>query len=343
MKGILLTLTLSLSVIFTTFGQIYSTRFAVSTPHLDSLIENCKPSSKQKWIDRKTYSTPKYFDLYSNGKNFIQVKWNSVGSILETKLLSKENKAIYSIDKNSKLSTEGLDWNPNKHLTIVSINSPKNTIFKIEESGAMPLKVTYETSIELPDSILVEKHLNGYPELSILNLENQPSSIQIGFPKSLMTIQPLKELSVDSTQFINFTSNIDDNLSRENFIKYLTHNLNEYSFFTENNLEYRTNGQDTLLILDSYPRFDGSIEYYLSKKIKYPKQSRKDKIQGTIEIEFTVTEVGEIKGIKLTKGINEELNNVALNVVQNMPKWIAGKQNGKSVSVTMKLPITFKL
>ena len=40
-----------------------------------------------------------------------------------------------------------------------------------------------------------------------------------------------------------------------------------------------------------------------------------------------------------TPGLNEE----AIRVIQLMPKWNSGKQNGKAVSVALTLPIKFRL
>ena len=46
---------------------------------------------------------------------------------------------------------------------------------------------------------------------------------------------------------------------------------------------------------------------------------------------------------KIIKGINSELNNEALRVVNKMPDWKPATSNGKAVTSVFKLPIQLEI
>jgi len=94
--------------------------------------------------------------------------------------------------------------------------------------------------------------------------------------------------------------------------------------------------------VDQMPEFTGgqdSLNKFIHINFKYPKGYKTEKISDKIYVTFVVEKNGKIKDAKILKGINQELDKEALRVVNAMPKWIPGKNNGKSVSVNFNLPI----
>lgn len=94
------------------------------------------------------------------------------------------------------------------------------------------------------------------------------------------------------------------------------------------------------------PAFPGGIDklvQYLSTEIQYPKKSRKKGIEGLVIVGFIVNEDGSISEVKILQGVNDELDNEAMRVVSMMPKWTPGAEDGKTLRVSCKLPIRFKL
>ena len=51
---------------------------------------------------------------------------------------------------------------------------------------------------------------------------------------------------------------------------------------------------------------------------------------------------GSITKAKVAKSVYPFLDEEALRVVNGMPKWLLGKQSGKTVRTRMVIPITFK-
>ena len=95
--------------------------------------------------------------------------------------------------------------------------------------------------------------------------------------------------------------------------------------------------------VDSMPEFDGSLKQYLERKLKYPQLARERNVIGRVTVEFIVNEDGIISNTRIVKGIGAGCDEEALRVVNAMPKWRPGKQNGKPVKVYLILPISFQL
>lgn len=99
-------------------------------------------------------------------------------------------------------------------------------------------------------------------------------------------------------------------------------------------------------MVEEMPRFgtkEADLSVYLSKNIKYPESARKSGVEGTVYINFVVGSDGIVRDAKVLKSASPELDKEALRVVQSMPAWSPGLQKGKPVSVSMNLPVKFKL
>ncbi|HEX5001857.1 MAG TPA: TonB family protein [Bacteroidia bacterium] len=97
---------------------------------------------------------------------------------------------------------------------------------------------------------------------------------------------------------------------------------------------------------EKMPEFPGGLDElvrYLSKEIKYPNKARKNSVQGLVMVRFIVNKDGSVSDIKIVKSVDERLDSEAVRVVQNMPHWDPGTQDGESVRVVFNLPIRFKL
>ena len=82
---------------------------------------------------------------------------------------------------------------------------------------------------------------------------------------------------------------------------------------------------------------------YLGKNIKYPTIAQENGTQGRVIIQFVVERDGTITDVHVARGVDPYLDKEAVRVVQSMPKWIPGKQNGKAVRVKFTVPVMFRL
>ena len=115
----------------------------------------------------------------------------------------------------------------------------------------------------------------------------------------------------------------------------------------------------TFQVVEEMPRFPGcegeitleakskcssrKMLEFIYANINYPEEARKNNIQGTIMIRYVITKTGNLRDIEVVRSIGGGCDEESLKVVQNMPKWIPGKQRGKNVNVQFNLPIKFKL
>ena len=99
-------------------------------------------------------------------------------------------------------------------------------------------------------------------------------------------------------------------------------------------------------VVENMPAFPGGpaeLMNFLSTNVKYPATAIKDSIQGRVIATFIVEKDGSISGAKVVKHVSDDLDAEAIRVIESMPKWIPGKQNGKEVRVKYTIPVTFRL
>jgi protein TonB len=101
-------------------------------------------------------------------------------------------------------------------------------------------------------------------------------------------------------------------------------------------------------VVEEMPEFPGGameMMKYIQKNIQYPAMAREAGISGKCFLKFVVSGDGAISDVTILKGVAGcgDCDKEAMRVVKSMPKWKAGKQNGRSVSVFFNLPINFTI
>jgi len=97
-------------------------------------------------------------------------------------------------------------------------------------------------------------------------------------------------------------------------------------------------------VLEDMPEFPGgrkNLMNYLAKNITYPEEALKAKIEGRVFVSFIVEKDGSITHVKVLRGIGHGCDKESVRVVENMPRWIPGKQKGKPVRCIFNLPLKF--
>ncbi|MBF1562921.1 MAG: energy transducer TonB [Prevotella salivae] len=100
---------------------------------------------------------------------------------------------------------------------------------------------------------------------------------------------------------------------------------------------------DVVEVMPQFPGGQIAMLQYIMKNIKYPEQAMKEGIQGRVAVRFIVEKDGSISDVKPILSVHPLLNKEAVRVVESMPKWTPGKQNGKPVRVRFNVPVMFKL
>jgi periplasmic protein TonB len=99
-------------------------------------------------------------------------------------------------------------------------------------------------------------------------------------------------------------------------------------------------------IVEDDPTFPGgqsALMQFLQSNLRYPTMAREAGIQGTVFVTFVVERDGSITDVRVLRGVGGGLDEEAVRVVRNMPRWTPGRQRGQAVRVQFNLPIRFVL
>jgi TonB family protein len=119
-------------------------------------------------------------------------------------------------------------------------------------------------------------------------------------------------------------------------------------------MHYFENGQklnaDQIMdILSNYETevaFEGGyngLQAYLAANQKYPEKARKKGMQGEVYVSFVVNKSGGIREITVVRGVEENIDQEAIRLVQQMPKWVPATFRGYTKETRHTMIIPFKL
>lgn len=102
----------------------------------------------------------------------------------------------------------------------------------------------------------------------------------------------------------------------------------------------------TFKSVEQMPSFvDGmaALMKWIQSHLQYPQPAKEKGIQGTVMMQFVVTESGSIGQVKVVRSVEASLDSEATRLCKSLPPFLPGRHNGKPVSVWYTLPITFTL
>ena len=96
------------------------------------------------------------------------------------------------------------------------------------------------------------------------------------------------------------------------------------------------------------PGFNGGdaneFSKWVSENVRYPEKCRQSRVQGRVTLQFTVTEEGKVRDVKVLRSVNDEMDKEAVRVVSESPLWTPGRdENGEVVPVKYVFPVIFQL
>ena len=104
--------------------------------------------------------------------------------------------------------------------------------------------------------------------------------------------------------------------------------------------------EEVYIIVEQMPGFPGGEEAllkYISDHIEYPTMAVERGIEGRVTVRFVVNKDGYVQDVTVIRGVHELLDKEAVRVIQSLPRWNPGKQNGVAVAVYYNVPVTFTL
>jgi len=96
---------------------------------------------------------------------------------------------------------------------------------------------------------------------------------------------------------------------------------------------------------DVYPKFKGqgpdAFSKWVSAHLKYPPEAKKSMIDGTVMVKFVIGTNGGVQEVEVVKGLLPALDQEAVRVIKNSPKWKPAMKDGKPVRTSYTIPVAF--
>ena len=209
-----------------------------------------------------------------------------------------------------------------------------------EETQVLPQKIsgniddTYEQTIVAPKN---EENVEYVDEDD--NLSNSRrifltilAVLVIGCVYAFMKCQGNNE-AIEKT-VSNIETTVQENVQKQS----AEQDVNDKQKSSNTSQESQEKVYDVVEEMPSFPGGQLALMQYL-----YPFEAQENGVQGRVIISFVVEDDGSISHVKVAKSADPALDREAMRVVETMPKWIPGKQNGECVRVRYSVPVVFRL
>lgn len=174
-----------------------------------------------------------------------------------------------------------------------------------------------------------------YEEMAEITMQEPPPPPPKPMPQSNI-IQIVANETLDIEEEIEIDVEADQDTKMEEYVPPLPAEVEEETDYDE----------VIFVIVESMPEFPGGAAErikYLSENLQYPEIAREANIQGTVHLSFVVETDGRITEVEILRGIGGGCDEEAVRVVENMPRWIPGKQRNVPVRVRFNFPVKFIL
>ncbi len=95
--------------------------------------------------------------------------------------------------------------------------------------------------------------------------------------------------------------------------------------------------------MPKFPGGDSELLKFFSQNLVYPEIAKRAEVEGKVILSFIVDKNGNIIDVEVAKSIGAGCDEEAMRVLNIMPRWIPGKQNGNPVLTRINIPVVFKL
>ncbi len=145
--------------------------------------------------------------------------------------------------------------------------------------------------------------------------------------------------------YYNSTSLYEDRRFKITF-KLLEYNGSYFSKTTEKIPYDSTKWEGRIYdVVEQMPHFPGgqsAMMRYINENLRYPEEAEQSDVVGRAVVSFIVEPDGALSAIEITRSLDPAFDRMALLVVQSMPRWVPGKQDGKPVRVRYNIPVSFR-
>ncbi len=101
------------------------------------------------------------------------------------------------------------------------------------------------------------------------------------------------------------------------------------------------------VLVETKPKFEGGdanqFSFWVNQRLHYPPEAKQKGLQGRVTLQFTVEKDGSVTGVKVLRGVHPLLDDEAVRIVSESPKWTPGTVLGEPTRVVYNFPVVFQL
>lgn len=101
------------------------------------------------------------------------------------------------------------------------------------------------------------------------------------------------------------------------------------------------------VLVETKPKFEGGdanqFSRWVNQRLHYPPEAKQKGLQGRVTLQFTVEKDGSVTGVKVLRGVHPLLDDEAVRVISESPKWTPGTVRGEPTRVVYNFPVVFQL
>lgn len=235
-------------------------------------------------------------------------------------------------------------------LKSIIITSLVVAVFAVSQSFKVPVKkgtiiVENLPNLKFTNVLLPKDEVQPKPKQKINQIQKKNAAVAAhSTPKIVkdeLANNPLSENSKLDSSLIGFKETLGEAVTTEVGITKEQPQTGEINGTTETEVETETSGP--LAVAEYMPEFPGgknALIEFLQRNLRQPNDFEEGE-KVTVIASFVVDENGFITSVKITQKGRSDLDSEVIRVINKMPRWKPGSQNGRSVAVFYKVPVTF--
>lgn len=107
---------------------------------------------------------------------------------------------------------------------------------------------------------------------------------------------------------------------------------------------YCQDDDPVFVIANRMPEFRGNLQDYLKQSIQYPQEALEQEMEGRVILRMIINKDSTVSDVTVARSSgNELLDQEAVRVIEQMPKWLPAKNGDKVVRCRYTLPATFRI
>ncbi|HRW20537.1 MAG TPA: energy transducer TonB [Bacteroidales bacterium] len=100
---------------------------------------------------------------------------------------------------------------------------------------------------------------------------------------------------------------------------------------------------DSVEVKPIFPGGESALNKFIFETMNYPQLAIEQNIEGTVYVKFIITKNGDVLNPTIFESVDSIIDEEAINIVKQMPKWEPGIHKGDTVNVNYILPVEFSL